>query len=289
METGFSSGRKTTESSKYTGLGTFTIKAVAPTHAELKELWGEDARELKNHHVNDNGKDMGILNLLFNLQLPDGGEKILKESLFITNEFTKSQSGKLEVINEYGENAWVTEEEFKGNKKPAYSSDYLLPYRAAFKGETALIGFIKTFLGIPMTKKFKDNKFYPKTKEELQECKASFSTDSIAKFVKGDFSELRDVLGLQPDNKIKMFLGVNVTEKGAFQRINLGLPFSGSTKNLDKALDKLNKERDYHKDVVYDYEDTQVKVWSENFTSNPSAESVVDNSPSVGFNDGLPF
>lgn len=280
---GFATGRKTFESFNYLGLGTFTIKAVAPSHEELKAIWGEEAKELTTHKVNDNGKDMGILNILFNFTTPEGTDKIIKESFFITNEFTKSKTGKIEVINEYGENAWVTEEEFSGNKKPAYNLEYLTPYRAAFKGETTLIEFIKVYLGIPPTRNFKDNKWVTKSKAELEASKACFSLESIQKFVKGDFSDLRTVLGFQPNNKIKLFMGVNVTEKGAYQRLNTQIPVPAGTKNLERPLKALNASSEYHKDVIYDYNSTEVKVWDENFTSDLSGLGS-DNDP-----DDTPF
>lgn len=270
---GFASGKKTFESFNYLGLGTFTIKAVAPTQDELKKIWGEEAKALVTHKVNDGGKDMGILNILFNFTTPEGRERVIKESFFITNEFTKSKTGKIEVINEYGESAWVTEEEFNAKRPPEYNSSYLTPYRAAFKGETTLIEFIKVYLGIPPTRSYKDQKWVNKSKAELESSKACFSLESIQKFVKGDFTDLKTVLGFQPENKIKMFMGVAVTDKGAFQRLNTQIPVSAGTKNLEKALKALNASSEYHKDTIYDYNSTEISVWNESFTSNLSGLS----------------
>lgn len=286
---GFASGKRMAENAKYLGLGTFKIKSVAPTQEELTKIWGPDAKPLKTHHVTDNGKDMGICNIFLSFETPEGEEKTVKESFFITNDFTISSSGKVEVINEYGENAWVTKEEFDKKRRPAYSPSYLMPYRAAFKGETALVEFIKVFLGIPGTRKYKDGVWLDKTKEELENSKASFSVETIGKFVKGDFSDLRMVLGLQPHNKIQLFLGVNVTPSGSYQKVNLQIPVPGNSSNYERALKKLQEGKNYHNDVIYDYSSTAISVWKENFTSDLSETSETSEGSDDNHGDLLPF
>ena len=49
-------------------------------------------------------------------------------------------------------------------------------------------------------------------KKNPEECEAGL--EKIANYFKGDFSELRDIIALQPNNKVKALFGVRTTDDG---------------------------------------------------------------------------
>jgi hypothetical protein len=73
-------------------------------------------------------------------------------------------------------------------------------------------------LGIPgTTKRQADGNYIEKTAEELVECEAGL--EKIKEYFKGDFSELRNIIALQPENKVKVMFGVKNNDGKQIQTV----------------------------------------------------------------------
>jgi hypothetical protein len=160
--------------------------------------------------------------LMMDYTLREQTEKIGMEvspinmTMFIRNEYRyNGDKTKVQVIDKYGRTAWVTVEQAKAHEIPMYSNGPAkidAGYRPAYVGEEDLVAFFKTFLGIPNVDVYNKNTGAWSTHENPEECEAGL--EKIANYFKGDFSELRDIIALQPNNKVKALFGVRTTDDG---------------------------------------------------------------------------
>ena len=167
--------------------------------------------------------------------------------LFITNQKQHgANSGKYQVVDKYGRFAWATETEISAKEIPTYNNgkkaDISNDYRIAYVGEEELTAFIKAFLCIPsITKWDNDNKcMVPNKDVKPEECECRLEVESFEKLFKGDFSEIKEILGFQPNNKVKVCLGVRTDPDSGklFQSVYTKKFMSNASTNYNK-LDKM--------------------------------------------------
>ena len=221
----FAKGSESTEGSvvkKYVGVAPVYVIGVNPNKAELEKLYntqienepeylsevevGEDKHKVKNVRIDFIIKTVP--------EKCNGIEFITKLALFVRNEyrFNKDKS-KVQIIDKYGRTAWVTVEQAKAHEIPVYKNgpaNIDKDYRPAFVGEEELTNFIKTYLNIPNVMKYVNNTWVMNDNPEDSEARL----ESIAEYFKGNFKELRDVIALQPNNKVKLLFGVRNTDDG---------------------------------------------------------------------------
>lgn len=221
----FAKGSESTEGSvvkKYVGVAPVYVVGVNPSKAELEKLYntqienepeylsevevGEDKHKVKNVRIDFIVKTVP--------EKCNGIEFITKLALFVRNEyrFNKDKS-KVQIIDKYGRTAWVTVEQAKAHEIPVYKNgpaNIDKDYRPAFVGEEELTNFIKTYLNIPNVMKYVNNTWVMNDNPEDSEARL----ESIAEYFKGNFKELRDVIALQPNNKVKLLFGVRNTDDG---------------------------------------------------------------------------
>ena len=272
----FSSGSKTSENSFiHIGVGSFTIASVCPSEEELKELYGSNAKAIQYSKVDEtDGKNSATAHIILNLLDDVGNENpVYKRATFYIKEigFANKDKTKLQVINKYGDTMWVTKEEFQANVPAHYNPNFIMPYRPAFIGEEQLIGFIKTYLGIPMSREFSDNQWKNKTADQLAMCEASFSIEEFKKMCAGDFSLLKSILSMQPNNKIKFMLGVRTTEQGQFQDVYTRHPINFNARNFNRVVKEINDAINSGNlnDVYYDTDNLTLRKYQNNTTDNP--------------------
>ena len=207
------------EFKRYIGVTPVYIKAVNPNKAEHEALFNttlESAPEYLSTVEDNNGNSFKSARIQIVFQ-PDtesiGFEMpLVTMALFIQNRpRVGANSGKTQVIDKYGRTAWVTAEELAAHAIPVYSNgpaDIDKDYRPAYVGEEELMEFIKAYLWIPNVTTWDSNlrKMVPNTKVKPEECECRF--DNLDKIFKGDFSEIKEALGYQPTNKVKVLLGV---------------------------------------------------------------------------------
>ena len=243
------------EFKRYIGVCPVFVKAVNPNKAEHEKLFNttlEEAPVYVQDKEDNNGNS--YKNVRISLVLQPDVEKIGFEMplvtmpLFITNQKQfGANSGKYKVVDKYGRFAWATEEEISAKEIPTYSNgkkaDVSNDYRIAYVGEEDLTNFIRVFLCIPSITKWDNNEkcMVPNTDVKPEECECRLDVESIEKFFKGDFSEIKEILGFQPNNKIKVCLGVRTDMNSGklFQSVYTKKFMSNASTNynsLDKAL-----------------------------------------------------
>ena len=238
------------EFKRYIGVAPVFIKAVNPNKNEHEALFNttlEEAPKYVGEVEDQNGNS--VKNARIQIVFQPDVEKIGFEmplvtmALFIQNRpRVGANSGKTQVIDKYGRTAWATPEELAAHAIPMYSNgpaDIDKDYRPAYVGEEDLMAFVKAYLCIPDVTVWDDNlkKRVPNPKVKPEECECRF--DNLANLFKGDFSEIKDALGFQPTNKVKILLGVRTDSNTGrlFQTVYTKKFLKNSTTNLN-SLDK---------------------------------------------------
>lgn len=243
------------EFKRYIGVAPVFIKAVNPDKKEHEALFNTTLEEAPNYvgSVEVDGND--VANARIQVVFQPDVEKIGFEmplvtmALFLQNRpRVGANSGKTQVIDKYGRTAWATPEELAAHAIPVYSNgpaDIDKDYRPAYVGEEELMEFVKAYLCIPSINTWDADlkKMVPNTKVKPEECECRF--DNLDKIFKGDFSEIKDALGFQPTNKVKVMLGVRTAEDGKlFQAVYTRKFLRNSSTNfssLDKELQEMIK------------------------------------------------
>ena len=242
------------EFKRFIGVCPVFVKAVNPNKAEHEKLFNTTLEEAPVY-VQDKEDNDGnsYKNVRISVVLQPDTEKIgfdmplITMPLFITNQKQYgANSGKYQVVDKYGRFAWATEAEISAKEIPAYSNgkkaDISNDYRIAYVGEEDLTNFIRVFLCIPSITKWDNNEkcMVPNTDVKPEECECRLDIETFEKFFKGDFSDIKDILGFQPTNKIKVCLGVRTDANGKlFQSVYTKKFISNAATNyssLDKAL-----------------------------------------------------
>lgn len=242
------------EFKRFIGVCPVFVKAVNPNKAEHEKLFNTTLEEAPVY-VQDKEDNDGnsYKNVRISVVLQPDTEKIgfdmplITMPLFITNQKQHgTNSGKYQVVDKYGRFAWATEAEISAKEIPTYSNgkkaDISNDYRIAYVGEEDLTNFIRVFLCIPSITKWDNNEkcMVPNTDVKPEECECRLDIETFEKFFKGDFSDIKDILGFQPTNKIKVCLGVRTDANGKlFQSVYTKKFISNAATNyssLDKAL-----------------------------------------------------
>lgn len=219
----FGKGKESTDGNvvkRYTGVASVFVLAVNPNKAELEILYNtqlENGPEyLGEVEVGEDKHKVQNVRLDFIVKTDaekcGGIEFTTKVAFFIRKEYryNKDQT-KVQVIDKYGRTAWVAIEQAKSHEIPIYKNgpaNIDRDYRPAYYGEEELTNFIKAYLNIPNVMKYVNNTWVMVDKPE--DCEARL--ESIAEYFKGNFKELRDVIALQPNNKVKVLFGVRTTD-----------------------------------------------------------------------------
>mgnify|MGYP006920938568 CR=1 FL=1 len=289
----FSKGNITKESegfSLYTGIAPVNVLAVNPTKEELEKIYN---REQENDPVyiteNDfDGKKVKSVRIDFIVKAVKEFEElnfITKVSFFLREaaRFNRDET-KVQVIDIFGNTAWVTKEELNTHAIPVYSNgpaNLNKDYRPCFVGEEALTNFLKLYLGIPSNREYKNGTWIPRV--DTTECEARLS--DIKKYFTGDFSELKDIMAYQPDNYIKCLFGVRTTDDNKqYQTVFTEKFISGNSKKFETIEKELNARKDagaystteFDIAPLHKYEVTPT-TFSNNNDPLAGAEKVIDN------------
>lgn len=219
----FAKGQESTEGTivkRYTGVAPCFVVGVNPNKDELEKIYGTtlDAVPEYRGSVDVDGKKVETVRIDFIVKTDsaksNGIEMTTKVALFLRKEyrFNKDKT-KVQVIDKYGRTAWVTIEQAKAKEIPVYANgpaNLDADYRPCFVGEEELTNFIKAYLNIPNVMKYVDKKWV--MVDNPEDCVARL--DNIEKYFSGDYSELREVINLQPNNKVKLLFGVKTNDEG---------------------------------------------------------------------------
>ena len=242
------------EFKRYIGVCPVFVKAVNPNKAEHEKLFNTTLEEAPVYvQDKEDAEGNSYKNVRISVVMQPDVEKIGFEMplvtmpLFVTNQKQfGAKSGKYQVVDKYGRFAWATEAEISAKEIPTYSNgkkaDISNDYRIAFVGEEALTDFIRAFLCIPsITKWDNDEKcMVPNNEVKPEECECRLEVESFEKLFKGDFSEIKEILGFQPNNKVKVCLGVRTDANSGklFQSVYTKKFMSNASTNYN-SLDKM--------------------------------------------------
>ena len=209
---------------RYIGIAPCFVKAVNPTKEELEKAFDttlEKAPEyVGEQEVDEGGHKVKYDNVRITFLTHPDPDKVgfdaglISVSLFIRKQyrFNKDKS-KVQVIDKYGRTAWATAEEVKNHQIPMYSSgpaNLDKDFRPAYVGEEDVTNFIIAYLNIPSVMRYNkvEKKWYMVDNPQDSECRL----DHIEDYFKGDFSELKELLSFQPNNKLKILFGVKTSD-----------------------------------------------------------------------------
>lgn len=221
----FAKGNASTEGAVrklYKGVGSFYVLGVNPNKEEQEKFFGTSSDKEPEYL----GEQDGVKNVRISFVIKSDGEKhkdnegnpielVTNHTFFLRNEARKgSNSGKYQIVDAYGNFAWADEETIKNKQIPQYSNgpaNIHSNYRLAWVGEQQLTEFLMKYMCIPSCLKWADGKVVGWA-DNLEDCECRL--DSIKEYFKGDFSELKTILSYQPNNKVKIPVGVKTTNDG---------------------------------------------------------------------------
>jgi len=204
---GVRTSNKATESTvkdfKYwSGVIPFQVLAINPNLAELKKIGIEYMQKEPEYILEQNFDENVVKNTILDfwvksVPLPEYPElEIVAPLRFRINHdtWTGSNTGKKQYINKYGRTAWAADMESL-NENKYYKNE---GSRLAHRGEDELHKFLFAWL----------NMSYDDSKETWDDCLIN-----IDKVIKGDVSELKEVVQGSLEYVVKLLVGVNVVEK----------------------------------------------------------------------------
>ena len=219
----FSKGNVSSEGNsvkRYVGVGSGFVFALITNKAVVEKFYNtqleNDPEQLGEIEVGEDKHKVQNVRLDFIVKTDaekcGGIEFTTKVAFFIRKEYRYNRDQtKVQVIDKYDRTAWVAIEQAKSHEIPIYKNgpaNIDSDYRPAYHGEEELTNFIKAYLNIPNVMKYVNNTWVMVDKPE--DCEARL--ESIAEYFKGNFKELRDVIALQPNNKVKVLFGIRTTD-----------------------------------------------------------------------------
>lgn len=206
---------------KYVGICPVSVIAVCPDKAEREKIYNttfETAPVYAETMVDDIDQSYRRVRIDFLLKpevenIP--ANTIIPMSLYVESRYAYNKDrSKVQVIDKYGRTGWVTIEMAKTHSIPLDRNGNPLnidaDYRPAYRGEEDFTKFIKTYLCIDDVHTFDNvsHKWVPNTRVNPVECECRL--DNFSDLFKGDLSSIKDIIGFQPNNKLKVLLGVRV-------------------------------------------------------------------------------
>ena len=286
---------------RYIGFGICNIVAINPNKAQLEKIYGRTIDKepiyIGETTINDTKVPQARIDILFKLdeKYRDNEGKpidtIFRKSIFITKSYQSNRDNtKFHVTDEYGNTAWVTEEELKDHRVPMYSNgpaSIMKNYKQLYRGEEVLMNLFKTFLGVTTVRVNADQQptVYNNASKQWEACDATTASaglcafDKIEDYFKGDFRELNELLSYQPNNKVKVLFGVKNVDGKQYQDIYDVVLYANQNK-----IDKFEKDFEAAK-AAGAYPNTEFKlcdlreytVESTNFSTPAPATNPFDN------------
>lgn len=237
---------ETQEFKKYVGVGSSYVIAVNPTKKELEEIYGHEMANDPEYVVDtDKGKEARITFIVKTDPNVCNGIEITNRVMFTLSNapaYNKDQS-RVQVIDKFGNTTWANIEDAKAGKKLFSTTGKELKidssYRMACVGEVDLIGFLKAYLNVGDAFNYVNDSWVKKDNAD----DFLFGLEHIKDYFSGNFSEIKDAIALQPNNKVKLLYGVRTKDDGKqYQTVATrnGMVLLNSAGS--KALDKLEKD-----------------------------------------------
>lgn len=246
----FAKGSESKEGSSfklYTGVAPVTILTVNPTKEQLEKIYDANFDKEPEYLSETEAGHTARIDFIVKTDAErcNGIDCITKVSFFIRNTYRYNRDQtKVQVIDKYGRTCWVTVEQAKNHEIPVYSNgpaNIDKDYRPAFTGEEDLINFLKAYLNINNVMKYVNNKWV--MVDNPSDCEARL--DKINNYFKGDFSELKEIINLQPNNKVKVLFGVRTTDENKqYQTTYNNMFLKNSVSDYSRLGEDLQKKKE---------------------------------------------
>lgn len=256
---------------KYIGVASIGVLALNPDNEKLRKFgWSipEGAEEPKYVTVDSEGKKSARVRFL--VQIQDLEEKpIIALDFWIRNDvqFNKDKT-KCKIIDRFGRTAYGTKEEVQGKKIPQYANGPAQidsNYKYCHVGEEELVSFLMKLLNITPLSVFNRIKqeYVPTTNP------GSLTIDHWDWLMAGKMDELAEYVALQPDNRVKVVLGIrNTDDNRSYQTFLSGAFFSNGsfvdkmTGEYTAARKAIDRWLEYHTNGTTNFSATPVKEWT---------------------------
>lgn len=236
---------------RYVGLGSSFIKMVNPDKKSLDAFMEFESKSEPEYVKDTEDGKMVIINFITETDpaLCNGIDLKSRITFILRNTpaYNRDKT-KVQVIDIYGNSTWANVEDAKEGKKLLSSNGKELriasKYRMACVGEANLVAFLKDYLCVDDAFNYINGSWVLKDNADDY----VFGLEHIKDYFNGNFSELKDALKLQPNNKVKLLYGVRNTDNGQYQDIasreGLFLRNSAGDRALAKLENTLNQAKD---------------------------------------------
>ncbi len=237
---------------RYVGIGSSFVVAVNPTKKELEDIYGREMANDPEYVVDgDNGKEARVTFIVKTDAKACNGIEMINRVMFTlrnTPAYNRDQT-KVRVIDKFGNTTWASVEDAKAGKKllSANGQELMIDssYRMACVGEVELVEFLKVYLGVGNAFDYINGSWVKKANTDDY----VFGLENIKDYFKGDFSEIKGAINLQPNNKIKLLYGVRTTDdnkqyQAVASRLGLFLPSYAGSKGYARVEKELNRLKD---------------------------------------------
>lgn len=268
------SGEATSASFKlFTGVAPVNVVAVNPTAEELSKIYGRPVEKVADYTGKDkNGKEYSRIDIIVKVVDDVQPDTFGKISFFFRGEpRTNTAGNKIQVINCYGQTAWLTEEQYKNKQLPTKNDGtpmgYLMPYLPCYAGEEDLVKFILAFLNIPAPVKMENGLMVNKILTELEDCEAYFTAGEKKMLSQGNMKPLKDAISMRPNNVIKVMFTISEQNGRKYQNILNTFFAKNSDFNAVSRFDKyMNDNSSRMTNVIWSSEFKEYKEEPTSFT-----------------------
>lgn len=260
---------------RYTGVASVSILAINPNNDKLRQFgWqiASDAPEPVYASITQrNGKDVNTGRVRLLVQIQDLEDKpVIPIDFWCHSSYEINNSGdKCRVMDDYVRTAWATKNDIKMKRVPQYTNgpaSISTPYHMCHEGEEILASFLAKYLNVTPYQIFDRNKnAYVNSKNP-----GRVILDYWDDLTKGNITKFAEDIALQPDNRVKIILGVRRTDDNkTYQTFFTGTFFSDSypvdkvTGEYVKARKEIDKFFADGRHSQYSFSACPVKVWQE--------------------------
>ena len=200
---------------RYIGLGASKVLAVNPTKKQLEEIYGREIQNDPEYTIERDDQKGVVVDIIVQTDPEQcNGIDIISHARFnlFPEKWTTQDGSKVRVIDNYDNAQWATPEEADNHKKllqadgnPKKIDDN---YHICFRGEADLLDFLHKFLYNKNTFSMPNGVW---TKMDGADDRV-IGIEDKKKLLSGDVSEVRALINLRPNNKIKLLYGVKRSE-----------------------------------------------------------------------------
>ena len=253
---------------RYVGYGSSRIIAFNPTKEKLDEIMGYESSFTPEYVEDKDGEKKVHIHFIVETDPNLCSGIDIKSTAMFTLELKPaltSSGESVSVIDDYGNYTKMNYEDAKAHKPlPGNYKIDQTGYRIACEGEVNLTVFLRKYLNLPPSLDYVNGVWT--VKKDAKE-NALFRLEHIKDYFKGDFSEIKEALAYQPNNKVKLLYGVKTKDDGKqVQTVctdaDLVLPNNANGNTIAKAEKDLAGAKKANKYSKIDYRVCELQEWT---------------------------